>query len=71
MKKYLEALIRDLAADGLIEHQDTTVLTEDILSYITGVLMQAKIENNVNHVERLQPGVLRHLGIKSLAPVAA
>ena len=65
LRKYLEALIDDLSKDGLIEVQDTTELAEEVLSYITGVLMQAKIENSVKHVERLQAGVMRHLGIKS------
>lgn len=69
--KYLEALIRDLATEGLIDAKDTTELAEEILSYITGVLMQAKIENSVKHVERLQNGVMRHLGIKSLVPATA
>jgi TetR/AcrR family transcriptional repressor of nem operon len=69
--KYLESLIRDLAAEGLIEAKDTAELAEEILSYVTGVLMQAKIENSVKHVERLQHGVMRHLGIKSPSSVTA
>jgi TetR/AcrR family transcriptional repressor of nem operon len=71
MHKYLEPLIRDLAAEGLIEANNPTELTEEVISYITGVLMQAKIENNVKHIERLQHGVMRHLGIKSSSPVTA
>jgi TetR/AcrR family transcriptional repressor of nem operon len=68
-RKYHESLIRDLASEGLIEVQDVTELAEEVMSYITGVLMQAKIENSVKHVERLQQGVMRHLGIKVLATV--
>jgi len=33
--------------------------------------MQAKIENSVKHVERLQHGVMRLLGIKDLTAAAA
>lgn len=69
-RKYLEGLIRDLASEGLIEVQDVTELAEEVISYVTGVLMQAKIENSVKHVERLEHGVKRHLGIKSPSPVA-
>jgi TetR/AcrR family transcriptional repressor of nem operon len=65
MLKYLESLVRDLATAGLIEAKDTTELAQEIGSYVTGVLMQAKIENNVKHVERLQHGVMRLLGIKN------
>lgn len=71
MHRYIEPLIRDLAAEGLIEVNNTAELTEEVISYITGVLMQAKIENNVKHVERLQHGVMRHLGIKSPSSATA
>jgi TetR/AcrR family transcriptional repressor of nem operon len=64
--KYLESLVRDLAAADLIEVKDAAELAQEIYSYVTGVLMQAKIENNVKHVERLQHGVMRLLGIKGL-----
>ena len=71
MIKYNESLVRDLAAAGLIEVKDTTELAQELYSYVTGVLMQAKIENNVKHVERLQHGVMRLLGIKQLAAATA
>jgi hypothetical protein len=71
MLKYIDSLIRDLAAAGYIEVKDTTELAQEVGSYITGVLMQAKIENNVKHVERLQHGVMRLLGIKQLTAAAA
>jgi TetR/AcrR family transcriptional repressor of nem operon len=66
MIKYNESLVRDLASAGLIEVKDTTELAQELYSYVTGVLMQAKIENSVKHVERLQHGVMRLLGIKNL-----
>ena len=69
--KYLESLVRDLAAAGLIEVKDTSELAQEIYSYVTGVLMQAKIENSVKHVERLQHGVMKLLGIKDLTAAAA
>src|SRR5580658_4635283 len=54
MLKYIESLVRDLASSGLIEARDTSETAQEVYSYITGVLMQAKIENSVKHVERLQ-----------------
>jgi TetR/AcrR family transcriptional repressor of nem operon len=68
--KYLESLVRDLAAAGIIEVKDTRELAEEIYFYIAGVLVQAKIENSLKHVERLQHGVMRLLGIKNLAEAA-
>jgi TetR/AcrR family transcriptional repressor of nem operon len=69
--KYHESLVRDLAAAGLIEVKDPAELARELYSYVTGVLMQAKIENNVKHVERLQHGVMRLLGIKEQLATAA
>lgn len=69
--KYLESLVRDLAAAGMIEVKDTSELAQEIYSYVTGVLMQAKIENSVKHVERLQHGVMRLLGIKQPTSAAS
>jgi TetR/AcrR family transcriptional repressor of nem operon len=53
MLKYVESVVRDLAASGQIETRDTGELAQEICSYITGVLMQAKIENSVKHLDRL------------------
>ncbi len=71
MLKYIESLVRDLAAAGLIETNDPAELAQEVGSYITGVLMQAKIENSVKHVERMQHGIVRLLGIKTLSMAAA
>jgi len=70
MTKYLESVVRDLAGEGMIESKDPAELAHEIYSYIAGVLVQAKIENSVKHLERLENGVMRLLGVKN-AGVAA
>lgn len=65
--KYLESAVRDLAAEGLIESRDHHELARELMCYITGVLMQAKIENDPNLVERLPHGVMRLLNVKQVA----
>ncbi len=67
LMKYLESMVRDLAAVGLIEVKDTAELAQEIYSYMAGVLVQAKIENSLEHVERMQHGLMRLLGLKNLA----
>jgi TetR/AcrR family transcriptional regulator, transcriptional repressor for nem operon len=67
--KYTESLVRDLVAEGLVQSSNPRELAEEMLSYITGVLMQAKIENSVKHVERIEHGIRRLLGLKEI-PVA-
>jgi hypothetical protein len=66
MLKYLEVARPGPGGGRSHRSQDTQELAQEILSYISpACLMQAKIENSVKHVERLQQGVMRHLGIKS------
>ncbi len=71
MLRYFESLLRDLAAEGLIECTDPTELSREMCDYITGVQMQAKIENNPKHLDRLKSGLFRLLGIKKVQPAAA
>jgi TetR/AcrR family transcriptional repressor of nem operon len=68
--KYIESLVRDLAAEGIIPECNDKEMAEELISYITGVLMQAKIENSLRHVERLGHGVRRMLGLKDIAAAA-
>jgi TetR/AcrR family transcriptional repressor of nem operon len=69
--KYLESLVRDLATEGLIESKDHAELARELYSYIVGVMMQAKIENNPNGLDRLQHGALRLLNVKQVSKVVA
>lgn len=70
MMKYLETMVRDLAAEELIESKDPVELTRELYSYFVGVLMQAKIENNPKSIDRLHQGCLRLLNVKQTALVA-
>jgi TetR/AcrR family transcriptional repressor of nem operon len=68
--KYFESLVRDLASEGLIESKDHTELARELLSYINGVILQAKIENNPQGLDRLQQGALRLLNVKQVPTTA-
>jgi TetR/AcrR family transcriptional regulator, transcriptional repressor for nem operon len=70
MLRYIESLVRDLAAERLIETRNPVELAQEVGAYVTGVLMQAKIDNNIKHVERLQHGMMRLLGVKQVEPAA-
>jgi TetR/AcrR family transcriptional repressor of nem operon len=69
--KYFESIVRDLATEGLIESKDDQELAKELYSYIMGVILQAKIDNNPKGLDRLQPGVLRLLNLKKISTVAA
>lgn len=65
--KYVESAIRDLVAEGMVEASDVAILAEELMSYMVGALMQAKIENDPKHVERLKNGMMRLLNVKLVA----
>jgi len=70
LMRYFESLVRDLAAEGLIESKDHTELAKELVSYINGVILQAKIENNPKGLDRLEQGALRLLNVKQASTVA-
>ncbi len=70
MLKYIESLVRELSAEGLIDSRDNTELAQEVGAYVTGVLMQAKIENSLKHVEQLKHGIVRLLGLKKSVAAA-
>ena len=67
MIRYLVATLRDAVAQGVLP-PDTQAdqLGRELFCYRTGVLVQAKIENNPEALNDLKPGLFRHLGV---APV--
>ena len=68
--KYLESLVRDLANEGLVECKDPKEMAHELYSYVIGVIMQAKIENDLKSLERLEEGTKRLLGIRLAAATA-
>ncbi len=71
LMKYFEALVRDLAAEGWIEAKNPAERARELYFYFTGVLLQAKIENSLKGLERLEEGLLRLLNVKPVAALAA
>ena len=61
---YLESALRDLAREGRIcpeEHPDGKA--RELYAYVTGMMLQAKIRNDLALLDRLRPGFHRLLGL--------
>jgi TetR/AcrR family transcriptional repressor of nem operon len=67
MNKYVESAVAELAAEGRLETADVCELSREISTYFSGALMQAKIENSLAPLERLNHGLLRLLNLKSVS----
>jgi TetR/AcrR family transcriptional repressor of nem operon len=68
--KYLACTLRDAIAEGTVEARDPMELAREVFCYVSGLLMQAKIENNPDILKCLDKGVFRILGAKPLASIA-
>ena len=61
--KYLAAAIRDAVHEGLVPEQDCDAKARDLYSCVIGVLLQAKIENNLEIIRHLKPTIFRLIGM--------
>jgi TetR/AcrR family transcriptional regulator, transcriptional repressor for nem operon len=68
--KYLASTLRDAIAEGTVEPRDPMELAREVSCYVSGLLMQAKIENNPDALKCLKNGVFRILGTKPVASIA-
>jgi TetR/AcrR family transcriptional regulator, transcriptional repressor for nem operon len=67
--KYLACTLRDAAAEGFLEAKDPVELARQVYCYATGLIMQAKIENNPEPLKSLKKGVFRLLGVNPVESV--
>ena len=67
--KFLESMITDLLHDDHIRQGDPKELSHEVYCYTIGLILQAKIENNPAHLDRLKPGLWRLLTVKDLLKV--
>ena len=61
--KYLAAAIRDAVREGLVPEQDCDATARDLYVSVLGVLLQAKIENNLAIIRHLKPTIFRLIGV--------
>jgi len=69
-RKYLESLIRDAHAAGLLHAPDAADKARTLFAYFQGTLTQARIENNLEILRDSFRGACELLGVKgpALAP---
>ena len=68
---YIEAAIREAAANGETKVQDPAASARMIMAFNEGLLTQARIQNDLNVLREMAPGIFSLLGVKSSQPVTA
>lgn len=68
-KEYIRAAIAKANANGAVRTPDVDAKTEEIHDFITGLMVMARIHNNLDGLERdLKPGLIRILGLDETSP---
>jgi TetR/AcrR family transcriptional repressor of nem operon len=70
-RKYLESVIRDAHAAGLLHAPDAAAKAQMLFAYFQGMLTQARIENNLEILRESARGALELLGAKEPPTVPA
>jgi TetR/AcrR family transcriptional regulator, transcriptional repressor for nem operon len=68
--KYLACTLRDAAAEGLLDAKDPVELARQIFCFASGLIMQAKIENNPEVLKCLKSGIFRLVGAETINSLA-
>ena len=68
-KRYFESALRDMIAEGTLSaNTDVKTKAEEIYAYVMGLLMMARIQNNLEPLKRdIKQGLLNLLGVKKKA----
>jgi TetR/AcrR family transcriptional repressor of nem operon len=64
-RRYLESAIRDAVASHDIVAQDPAAAARMVMAFYEGLLTQARIQNDVNVLRELAPGIFGLLGVKN------
>ncbi|HVO32718.1 MAG TPA: TetR/AcrR family transcriptional regulator [Elusimicrobiota bacterium] len=62
--RYFEAALRDAAREGLTKNHHIPERARDFYSFVTGVLLQARIRNDLEFVRVLKPAMRRLLALE-------
>lgn len=67
--RYYESAIRDAHAQGIVEAPDPPALARILFAYGEGLLLHARIWNDLSHLDEMEAGARRILGVKDGRPL--
>jgi len=65
--RYVAAALRDAQREGSLPGGEPESQARELYSYVMGTIMQAKIENDIAVLDRLESGIFRLLGVRAPA----
>ncbi len=70
-RKYMESVIREAHAAGLIRAPDAAAKSRALMAYYQGILTQARIQNDLGVIREAHRAILDFLGVKEAELAAA
>jgi TetR/AcrR family transcriptional repressor of nem operon len=64
VRTYLESALRDAEHQGLWQGRNIPSKAMELYSHVTGTLLQARINNNLEMIKGVKPAMLRLLGLE-------
>jgi TetR/AcrR family transcriptional repressor of nem operon len=64
MTKYIECAIADARRENLVDVNDTFEAAKQVYSFVLGALLQAKVRNDVEVLNKLEPTIRSIIGCK-------
>ncbi len=65
--KYVESAIAEARREGIVSIADPRTAAQQVYSYALGLLLQAKIRNDLELLHNLEPTIMAMLGAKAVA----
>jgi TetR/AcrR family transcriptional repressor of nem operon len=63
--RYLESAIADAKRDGLVAVENPKASAQQVYSFVTGTVLQAKIQNDIEMLSRLEPTMMAIIGART------
>ena len=66
--KFIESVIAEAIREGSVSVNDPKTSASQVFSYVLGLLLQARLRNDLNVLRDLQPTVITMVGAKDRVP---
>ena len=64
--KYLESAVADAMREGLVKTRDARVMAERVYSVVLGMMLRAKVRNDLELVREMESAVMDILGVEAV-----
>ena len=66
-RKYIESAIADAIREGSVTVKDPVAASNTLQSLLCGMLVEARVQNDLKVLEGLEPTIMNLLGAKAVA----